>query len=272
MRSGLIGALVSGLLSAVAIVPATAQPPVPAYSWTGFYVGGNVGQGFGDSDVASNFSCVSAINDCVYASTQNAAMFSSAGTGTLSQTRYHGGIQGGFNWQVRNVVMGVEVDYSAFRLRKTQTGAAPLTTGEGGNNFSLTTGVESKWLATVRGRLGWTIVPTVLLYATTGLAVTDLTVSNAFEDDASSIIGITANTIGSSSATQRKLGWTIGGGAEWALLGNWTLKAEYLYFNFGSVNTAAEVTNPSLVFDPNRLATWANLRARIARVGLNFRF
>jgi outer membrane immunogenic protein len=272
MRVGVISALVTGLLSAAAIMPATAQSPAPAYNWTGFYLGGNVGYGWGNSDAASSFACLSPINDCVYAGASNNALFSAAGTGTLSQNRYYGGIQGGFNWQARNVVVGVEVDFNAFKLRRTRTVTGVPIDPEGGNIFAVTTGVESNWMATARGRLGWTLVPTVLLYATGGLAITDLTVSNAFLDDASTIIGITANTAGASSATQRKLGWTIGGGMEWALPANWTLKAEYLYLDFGSVSTTAQVTNPSLVFDPNALTTKANLLARLARLGLNFRF
>ena len=272
MRSGVISALVTGLLSAGAIMPAAAQSPAPVYNWTGWYVGGNAGYGWGNSDVASNFTCSSPILDCAYASVANRTLFSGAGTGTISHNRYHGGIQGGFNYQVRDVVMGVEVDYSAINLRRTRTVAAPIPTGEGGNNFSLTTGFGSKWIFTARGRLGWTILPTILLYGTGGVAVTDLSVSTAFEDDASSIPGVTANTVGSSSAIQRKIGWTVGAGAEWVLLGNWTLKAEYLFFDFGSVATAAPVINTSLVFDPNVLTTRANLNARIARLGLNFRF
>jgi outer membrane immunogenic protein len=272
MRSRLISALMTGLFSAGVIVPATAQSPALPYSWTGFYIGGNAGHSWGDSNTTSAFTCRSPINDCAYASPASLALFSGAGTGTVSQSRYHGGIQGGFNWQVRNVVLGVEVDLSSFRLRHTRTVAAPIPTGEGGNNFSLTTGVEAKGLFTARGRLGWTIMPTVLLYGTGGLAVTDLTVSNAFGDDAASIPGVTENTTGASSAIQRKLGWIAGGGAEWVVLGNWTLKVEYLYLHFGSVSTTALVINPSLIFDPNALATTANLRARVARVGLNFRF
>jgi outer membrane immunogenic protein len=145
--------------------------------------------------------------------------------------------------------------------------------GEAANNYWVTTHIDASGIMTVRGRLGVTPVPAVLLYATGGAAVTSFTVSNHFVDDASTIIGLTVNSIGQSNATRKKWGWTAGGGAEWAVARSWTIRAEYLYFDFGSIGTIARVIQTDVApDDPNHLATSASLTVRMVRVGFNARF
>jgi outer membrane immunogenic protein len=74
------------------------------------------------------------------------------------------------------------------------------------------------------------------------------------------------------------IGWTLGGGAEWALNRHWTLRAEYLYLNFGNVTANASVSDNVNVYPSNsatytsNLATTGNLTAHIARAGVNYRF
>jgi outer membrane immunogenic protein len=110
------------------------------------------------------------------------------------------------------------------------------------------------------------VVPAVLLYGTGGLAVTNAKVSNPYfttnnpHDTAS----------GSSSNSETRAGWTVGGGVEWAFAEYWSVKAEYLYVDFGSISTSANVTLPP--FNPNVFSTSADLKANIVRVGINYRF
>jgi outer membrane immunogenic protein len=70
-----------------------------------------------------------------------------------------------------------------------------------------------------------------------------------------------------------KTGWTVGGGLEWMLATNWTLKAEYLYVDFRSsfAVPTANIPAPNLIFSQTMLVD-ADLRAHIARVGLNYKF
>ena len=105
------------------------------------------------------------------------------------------------------------------------------------------------------------------MYATGGLAVTDLHVANAFVTTNNP-----ANTAaGASSNSQTRAGWTVGGGGEWALWQNWSVKAEYLFVDFPSLSTSANVSDP-LDPSPDIFVTSANLKAHIARVGINFKF
>ena len=145
------------------------------------------------------------------------------------------------------------------------TAAVPVPVG----TFTSTETTSMNWLFTFRGRLGWTVTPTALLYATGGLAVTDLKVSNFYADQ----FAAAANHVtGASSSNVAKLGWTLGAGVEWALMQNWTAKVEYLYVDFGSVSTTLSTTVALAATTPNQMATSADLHANIARAGINYRF
>jgi outer membrane immunogenic protein len=161
-------------------------------------------------------------------------------------------------------VYGIETDFEAFSLRGSRavTGAFPAAA----TNYFVTTSTSADWLYTLRGRLGWTVTPTVLFYATGGLALTDLHVGNTFNDN------FTAVTAGASSAGQTKAGWTVGGGVEFALWQRWTAKVEYLHTDFGSVSTTLTTSKIPVVAGPNVMTTSADLQADLVRVGLNYKF
>src|SRR5882672_5840131 len=114
-----------------------------------------------------------------------------------------GGVQGGYNWQQASPwVFGIEGDIQA-------TGAddtfAPW-------KFS------NPWFGTVRGRVGYAF-NNILVYGTVGLAFGELR----------------AETFGLSE-THTNAGWTVGAGAEFGLVQNWTAKIEYLYVDLSNSN------------------------------------
>jgi outer membrane immunogenic protein len=124
--------------------------------------------------------------------------------------------------------------------------------------------------------LGWTVTPTTMVYATGGLAVTDLKVSNSFADDAGLFFGgFLPNIVGASSTSTIKTGYVAGAGIEWALNRNWTVGAEYLYVDFGpAVTTLLTTTGPLLGRpNPNAMATSSgDISANIIRGAINYRF
>ena len=107
----------------------------------------------------------------------------------------------GYNRQFGNFVFGVEGDIDWSGLNGTGTSAGC----PGGCSTSET------WLSTVRGRIGYSF-DRVMPYATGGLAVGDIRTSMP----------------GFAGGTSTNAGWTLGGGVEFALPGNWSAKAEYL--------------------------------------------
>jgi outer membrane immunogenic protein len=216
-------------------MPLKAPVLAPSYSWSGFYLGANLGYSIGRDPTAQSLS--GAPNDLIN--------FAPAGV--------IGGGQLGVNWQINSLVFGLEGDgqWSAQR----DTGLIrdfPPTPGFGYQN------IEEKipWFATVRGRLGYAVGP-ALFYVTGGVAFTQ--VHTNYSD--SNVAAVVSST----SFNNYRTGAAVGGGIETALMGNWTAKAEYLYLDFGNITVA-----PMLNFSPNPLST--QVRDNVFRLGLNYKF
>ena len=259
-----LGASASGADMPVKAVP---KAPEPVYGWSGFYIGANAGAAWGRSDITSIYSCPT---NCVYILANQFAAFGSAATGNPNNSHFTGGVQVGGNWQSGVLVLGIEVDYNAFRLSLSRAGGGLVLPGLG-QSFSSGASLDTHWLVTARARVGFTVTPAFLVYATGGVAVTKIDLANNFADTCINFCGTGTNFFGASSASANRAGYAVGGGAEWALNGNWSLKAEYLYLNFGSTSTTL-LTNTVVGLDPNVGTTFANLRASTARVGINYKF
>ena len=142
----------------------------------------------------------------------------------------------------------------------------------------MTSAAHTDWLFTLRGRLGLA-ANNWLFYVTGGLAVTNLRGDFTFSDNCGDI----ANCNGpggpnafESASLSNKIGYAVGGGAEAGLWGNWSLKAEYLYVNVTSQSASVVgiISTPGLLpfAASNPFTHTLELRAHIARVGLNYRF
>jgi outer membrane immunogenic protein len=150
-----------------------------------------------------------------------------------------GGLVGGtvgYNYQFGQAVVGVEGDIDWADINGTTNSACP---------FGCKT--TDNWLSTVRGRLGYA-ADRFMPFVTGGAAFGD----------------IRASTPGFAGASNTNVGWTAGAGLEFAIAGNWTAKAEYLYVDLGKFNCgiscgAAATDNVSFT-------------ANIVRAGVNYRF
>ena len=201
-----------------------APPPPPVVappSWTGFYLGIEGGWGSG------------------HAEQTDATGFDSG--------RYNanGGLVGGtlgYNWQVNQVVLGLEGDGSWADIHGSTAGI--------GLGCDLTCSAKLDALGTVRGRFG-VAFGNFLPYVTGGLAVGDIHGSESL--------------LGSGSSTEA--GWTAGGGIEAKVSDAWSIKAEYLYADLGN----HAIFNDDLgggVIEPEHI----KLTTNIVRAGLNYHF
>lgn len=184
-----------------------AQAALPAHNWSGFY-GGIVG-GSALADVEAKDPRPSTDPD-----------FASGAVGNNGTGLTAGGILG-YNWQFSpSGVAGVEADFSYLGISRGRTDLFDFT---GGRNAKLT--IDTNWLATLRGRLGYSTGP-ALLYVTGGAAWVDL--KDSWQ-------GTSANNLGNSVSSSKTLsGWTAGGGIETVLADNWTSRSEYLYVDVGN--------------------------------------
>jgi outer membrane immunogenic protein len=84
------------------------------------------------------------------------------------------GLQGGYNWQFdRSWLVGIEADYDWARIRGSGTSAFFLNGLP--STFQVNQDITS--FGTVRGRVGWLVIPTLLVYGTGGFAYGHVTES-----------------------------------------------------------------------------------------------
>ena len=253
-----IAALAGSAVANAADMPARAYSkapmvaPAPVYNWTGFYAGVNVGGAWSGDDVVWN------ANPAAFG-IGFTPVLNSSGTGKINATGVTAGGQAGFNYQVSPMwLVGVEADINYTDLSKGRTVFVPPP---GTPGTFVTSTFESKWLATVRGRVGILATPQLLLYGTGGVAFANVKTTDfaffAFDGSSNAAASDTIRT-----------GWTAGGGAEWAFAANWSAKIEYLYVDLGSVN----YTSPNTATAAATINHDHRLTENIVRVGVNYRF
>ncbi len=258
------------LATSTTVAPATTAPansaPVPppssSLTWTGFYVGVNVGHGSSDGDTFVNPLPTAAIFVNLLPQTLN-----------LDPSGSIGGGQVGYNHQFGHFVLGVEADIDAAGIQETtlvspiiQNNNTPFPGTPPGNDVTVHQNTDA--ISTVRPRFGFAFGH-FLLYGTGGLAIAH--------------VGYTANTdfhpVGTEqypanfSKTQK--GWAAGGGAEVAIGGGFSLKGEYLRYDVGSQQSFT--ANPVPPFPPTAppfqvAYTWHTSSAQFFRFGANYRF
>ncbi len=239
--------------------PAYAPPPPPAFSWNGFYFGGNVGYvGLTTNESTSG---TDATSDGQI----------TGGTVPPSQYLQHGGVtaggQIGFNYEFPTgagwgIVAGVEADFAYTNT----SGSNEVDDEDTGTSNIYHSSLEN--LGTARGRLG-VAFDRALIYATGGFAYGRAQYSHDYLDQA-------GDPIWGGGVSSERTGWAIGGGVEYALAipslapGALTIRGEYLHYDLGT-GTA----NIPFVIAPAPIGPFVDqyhLYGNIVRVGLNYKF
>ena len=244
--------------------------PVPVFTWTGFYVGVNVGYGFGGSNSLTGTDFYLGNYPATVAGINTGF---NGGGGNLNGIL--GGAQIGYNWQMNSLVLGLEADIQGAGLKSSNAlGPFPGNPALGFIPF-FTAGATSQkvdWFGTLRGRLGFTVTPTLLAYVTGGLAYGDVKNSLTYTAVFPAVAG--AIFTGTNSTTSGRIGWTVGAGGEWAFSPNWSMKLEYLYTDLGnsSVGTVTAF-GPAIPVQPLFAPVVSRRTAfHTVRAGLNYRF
>ena len=227
-------------------LPHTIKPTpfVDVDHWSGAYIGLLAGAADGHSSFASTVGCPvnGFLCDPVHYP-ENGALLGATASGSRSNVGFTAGVFAGYNFRASNFVFGVESDVSSLHLRLNRGGSASSLnlglTNPGPVPVVATVNAAAAvdWLATFRGRIGFLASPDVLLYATGGLALTNVSVSNSYTDN----WVFNGGAVGNSKATADKTGYAVGAGGEWSLGRNWTLRAEYLRVGFDSLTTSATI-------------------------------
>jgi len=210
----------------------TKAPPLPpAWTWTGCYGGGNVGGGWTNM---SFFDPTFLVNDG-----------SANGAGVV------GGGQVGCDYQVSSFVFGIQGMFDGTGIK----GSGQQPTGVIANSSTI------PWLATLTGRIGFTVLPSTMIYAKGG---------GAWVRD--EITGTTVATgVPLSASSYTASGWTAGGGLEHMFMPHWSVFVEYDYLGFGT-KTSTFTVQPG---NPGAGTTFpinTTQNVQMGLVGLNFRF
>jgi outer membrane immunogenic protein len=237
----------------------TKAPPPVAYSWTGFYIGGDVGYswGRGSSDYYNpSFALMAPPLPVPITEKQNL-------DGVI------GGPEIGYNWQASpNWLLGVEADFQWSGEKGSSSVSDPYVYyydfpafASGTLSPSFTSDI--RWFGTVRGRIGVLATPTTLLYGTGGFAYGRVSVSGSVYD--SYVPSPFTWTFGDSTI---RTGWTAGGGIEGVIPSttNWTWKIEYLFIDFGTLSGSGT----DLDWGPYSWTT--KVTDNVLRVGVNYNF
>jgi outer membrane immunogenic protein len=237
MKKHLLAATaLAGLLAAptafAADLPArTYTPPpapvaaVPIFTWTGFYIGLNAGYGWNVNDSAVTVPGVGLVD-------------------VTGDDGFVGGGQVGYNYQIGSFVLGLEADLQYADLGNERD----VTFGD-----SFVAGGGLDWFGTVRARAGYAF-DRALLYATGGFAFGGGSGGNCL-----------ANGIPFTCGDDTSTGWTLGGGLEYAVTNNFTVKLEGLYVNLDRGGDDAP-------FDTGVLLNRDDYEFGVVRAGLNYKF
>ena len=221
-------------------VQAPPPPPPPVFSWTGFYVGANIG----------------------------AARANNHWTDTLFLTNFNnnnsvfiGGGQIGGNYQIGSFVIGGEWDFDWAGNNNGGTGVVIPGVG----NIVVTNNNRS--ITTVAARFGYAI-DHWLLYGKVGggwVGNNNLTVTNVTTG-----VSLTCGTFTNlTNCGNNTGGWLVGGGAEWAFAPNWSVKFEYDYLGLGNRTFLIPAASPFLAGDT---FTSNNRNVQMVKVGVNYLF
>jgi outer membrane immunogenic protein len=227
---------------AASMAMAAPRAEAVAWNWSGFYLGGHAGYGWGRDPMSD-------------------AVFGGKSVGPLrtgvDSHGFVGGFQAGANWQRGAWVSGLEIDLSA-------TGIKGSTTNVASDGSSAETVSDAfNLLGSARARLGYLVWPNLLLYGTGGLGWTRLQQDTTFAD--------TGGTSGNSTPFW-EFGWVAGVGGEVRLWdSNWLLRVEYLHYDFGNSGSSATsiVTPPA---SSSSSFTTGRLTTDVVRTGLSFKF
>jgi outer membrane immunogenic protein len=267
-----------------------APPPPPVFSWTGFYIGANVGYGWADTSADVVGSDPASAIFLAFADPGGpplGSLFSSS----FRQKGWLGGVQAGYNWQLAgNWLAGVEADIQAADVSGSFFNRIFSSPASFGTNFpfDLSSERELKWFGTVRGRLGFLLTPNILIFGTGGLSYgrtqASATIVNAPPPGFNNIVNIPVGALAficnatapavavcyAGSDSRTSVGWAAGAGVEVGLWGNVTAKLEYLHVDLGGQTVRLVSPPPST---PGVFIDYGFDRQRvdIVRAGINYR-
>jgi outer membrane immunogenic protein len=249
-----------------------------AVNWTGLYLGADVGARLTDPTWSTNgwnvqgTNCPLNVFCTLPVDVDNYAL---ANSGTYDGLSARVGLYGGYDWQFApKWVAGLEGQLAWGDKTVSQAGVAPaamplVINGWPPGNGDVTS-VRTTWDAGLRARLGYLVMPNVLVYATGGPSWQHIELSASCASSCPFSFG-TGLAPTSASLSTDKLGYTVGAGGEMKLGDHWIGRAEYTFSHFGDIafNYTYMTAAPA---SPIGYATTMNLDVHTFVAGLAYQF
>jgi outer membrane immunogenic protein len=214
--------------------PVYVPPAAPPFSWTGWYIGGNLGVAWTQGSVSDSFG----------------NSFSNA-----QQAVFIGGGQVGANYQINWLVIGGEADFDWLANNHNSSNAVVVP-----SVGALQVSTNDRWITTVAARVG-VAANNWLFYAKGGggwVGVDNFTLTN-----------VTTGVSISGSNNRGDSGWLVGAGIEWAFAPNWAAKIEYDFLGLNNSTFTVPVGTPVIGGD---VFTTSNRDIQTLTVGINYLF
>jgi outer membrane immunogenic protein len=257
--SALITLLASPVMATDMPVKSSLPPPAaPAFSWTGVYFGLNAGWLGANNSLVNQATPGFEEDDLVALATGDFALGSKSG--------FIGGAEIGYNYQFNNWVAGIEADIQGI-AGQAVNGSITSTSASGTLSSTLTGSMDTRWLGTLRGRLGFVPTPTLLVYGTGGLAYSEIQATTSLTQSDTNT-GFTGSGTGD-NFSYLVTGWTAGGGVEWMFTQNWSVKLEYLHYDLGTTSFTWQAMDNNIGGVYQNETTSVHNQGNIVRVGLN---
>jgi outer membrane immunogenic protein len=238
--------------------PRYAAPPPVVTFWTGLYVGGHFGGGWGTKDWNQTRVDVEATGD-LGNFFDPGTLIQELPTG-VSVDGFHGGIQGGYRFQSGMWVFGFEGSIAGADI-KGQTIC-----------FDLVCRSKIDWLATLTAQVGLALDRALLYVKGGGAWVHD---KHTLEFATCLPGGVPGGTCTGSSLSTTRSGWLFGAGLAYAFDPRWSAFVEYNYMNFGKTHAALTVTEVTAGGGGSFIETRTydiHQKLHVVKAGVNFRF
>ena len=249
----------------------------PVASWTGFYIGGDVGWYDARQNATTTAYPFAGFGAPGVIGAGAAGLGNLPTAHTLDERGGLGGVHAGYNWQLGSWLYGLEGDVMWLNYHPSDVETVFETaSATPAPAFSMLVSAQNRWLASARGRLGWIAGP-LLLYGTGGFAFSN----SSYTATATGLVGPATPFLAGAGATtsfyETKTGYVVGGGAEWMLTPNWLVRAEYLHYGFDSTTSYLPlVFSAALGGCALGACNWGVNSSRMnvdtVRVGLSYKF
>jgi outer membrane immunogenic protein len=237
-----------------------APPPPPVPTWTGFYVGANLGGGFGDKwwTIDQLSPALLGLASGLVSDGQN--------LGTTSMDGFLGGVQAGYNWQTGLWVFGIEGTFDWTDMHGQFPITAPLV-GTIANASS-----KLQWIATAVGRVGVT-VDRALIYAGGGAAWAHEKDSVSLNPGAVALLtGGGTENFAVNDASNTPFGWTFLTGIEYKIDPAWSARIQYNFYDFRSKDIDFTFVDPTIAAEFGTQTVSTQLRIHSVTAGVNYKF